>query len=58
MKTTRTLAIAATCVAALGLGVAGVKLMTPTVAHADDATVASPIKVDDFRLTTADYHSI
>ena len=58
MKTTRTLAIAATCVAALGLGVAGVKLMTPTPAHADDATAPSPIKVDDFRLTTADYHSI
>jgi len=58
MKTTRTLAIAATCVAALGLGFAGVKLMTPTPAHADDAQVASPIKVDDFRLTTADYHSI
>jgi peroxiredoxin/mono/diheme cytochrome c family protein len=58
MRTTKTLAIAATCVAALGLGFAGVKLMTPTPAHADDAQVASPIKVDDFRLTTADYHSI
>jgi peroxiredoxin len=40
------------------LGVAGVKLVTPTPALADDAQAPSPIKVDDFRLTTADYHSI
>ena len=58
MKTTRTLAIAAVCAAALGLGFAGVKLATPTPAHADDAQVASPVKAEDFRLTTADYHSI
>ena len=41
MRTTRTLAIAATCAAALGLSIAGVKLMTPTPAHADDAQVAN-----------------
>ena len=58
MKTTKTFAVAASCVAALGLGFAGFKLATPTPAHADDAQVASPIKVDDFRLTTADYHSV
>jgi peroxiredoxin len=57
MKIVR-MGIAATAVAAvLGLGYVGVSGGFSTPAHADDATVASPRKVDDFRLTDQNLHS-
>jgi len=50
--------IAATAVATvLGLGYIAADGGFSTPARADDATVASPIKVDDFRLTDQNLHS-
>jgi peroxiredoxin len=57
MKIVRVGIAAAVIAAALGLGFVGANVGLSTTARADDAGVASPIKVDDFRLTDQNLHS-